>query len=225
MKSPQLNFEGTSIEKIQPAPGAIYIFSKRSIDVVGAIIGIFLLGIIMLPCSFFYIFGKNKGPIFFKQKRLGKNGEVFEIYKFRSMIKNAEDFLKKDELLYKKYVNNNYKIAAEEDPRITPFGLFIRKTSIDEIPQFINVFKGEMSLVGPRPLVEQELNAYEEKKELFLSAKPGITGFWQVCGRSNVCYPERVDIELHYVQNQSIRLDIEILYKTVICVIKRIGAY
>jgi exopolysaccharide production protein ExoY len=202
-----------------------YLIVKRVIDIIGGMVGI----LVTLPCllviSCFYFYGTNKGPIFFKQVRLGKNGRKFYIYKFRSMVVDAEQKLKSDEKLYQKYLNNNFKLEQEEDPRITSFGRFIRKTSLDELPQFINVLKGDMSLVGPRPVVLEELNEYKNKKAEFLSVKPGVTGYWQVCGRSGVGYPERVDIELYYVYNKSLLLDIKIIFKTVIQVAARKGAY
>lgn len=224
-KEPRMEFGFAVASPSLPKLSTGHLFVKRSMDVIGALIGILLMLCVMVLCSVFCWAGPNKGPILFRQKRIGQYGEPFEIYKFRSMVQNAEDVLKKDELLYKKYVANDYKIAAEEDPRITSFGRFIRKTSLDEFPQFLNVLKGEMSLVGPRPLVQAELNEYHDKKGLLLSAKPGMTGYWQICGRSNVRYPERVDIELYYVQHQSILLDIEILCKTIGMVIMRKGAY
>jgi exopolysaccharide production protein ExoY len=199
--------------------------TKRIIDILGSVIGIILTLPIFILILGFYLFGSNKGPILFKQTRIGKNGKKFYIYKFRSMIINAEEKLKTNKSLYEKYIRNNFKLEPEEDPRITQFGQFLRKTSLDELPQFINVLKGEMSLVGPRPVVVEELNEYKDKKNEFLSVKPGITGYWQVCGRSEVGYPERVNIELYYVYNRSLMLDIKILFKTVIQVLLRKGAY
>ncbi|MGG3764342.1 sugar transferase [Heyndrickxia coagulans] len=170
-------------------------------------------------------FGENKGPLIFKQKRLGKNGKLFYIYKFRSMVVNADEKLKKNKVLYQKYIKNNYKLKPEEDPRITNLGRFLRKTSIDEIPQLINVLQGKMSLVGPRPIVEEELKEYKDRKMEFLSVKPGLTGYWQICGRSNVGYPERVDLELYYVANKSFKLDFMILIQTFIAILRGRGAY
>jgi exopolysaccharide production protein ExoY len=194
-------------------------------DIVGAIIGLILTSPLFLIISIFYLFGDSKGPIFFKQIRVGKHGEKFYIYKFRSLIVNAEEKLKADKELYQKYLRNNYKLEPHEDPRITNLGRFLRKTSLDEIPQLINVLKGEMSLVGPRPVVEEELKEYGMKVSKFLSVKPGITGYWQVSGRSNVGYPERVGIELYYVYNQSIKFDLKILLKTILIVLTKKGAY
>ncbi|UOE55171.1 sugar transferase [Cytobacillus oceanisediminis] len=198
---------------------------KRSLDIIGSIFGLIILFPAFVLLSLFYVFGDNKGPIFFKQIRIGQDGKEFYIYKFRSMVVKAEEKLKSDKALYEKYKANNYKLEPEEDPRITKFGQFIRKTSLDELPQFINVLKGDMSLVGPRPVVKEELMEYKHRKAEFLSVKPGITGYWQVCGRSDVGYPERVDIELFYVYNQSLSLDIKILIKTVLLVLLRKGAY
>ncbi|MBT2730142.1 sugar transferase [Bacillus sp. ISL-75] len=187
--------------------------------------GILLTFPIQLVVMSFYIFGPNKGPVFFKQVRIGKYGQEFYIYKFRSMVVDAEKKLRENEELHQKYIKNNYKLEQDEDPRITSFGRFIRKTSLDELPQFINVLKGDMSLVGPRPVVLEELDEYKNRKEVFLSVKPGITGYWQVCGRSDVGYPDRVDIELYYAYNQSLWLDIKIMLKTILLVILRKGAY
>lgn len=225
MKDPELEIDVPSASDSLPEMSIGHVFVKRSIDVIGALVGIFLMLSIMVICSFVYRVGANKGPMLFRQRRIGRYGKPFEIYKFRSMVQNAEEVLKKDDLLYKKYVANDYKIAAGEDPRITTFGKFMRETSLDEFPQFLNVLKGEMSLVGPRPLVEAELNKYSGKEKLLLSVKPGMTGYWQVCGRSDVHYPERAEIELYYVKHQSILLDIKILYKTVVQVVERKGAY
>lgn len=202
-----------------------YVFLKRIMDIIGAIAGIIITLPILLVFSLVYKIGSNKGPMFFKQKRIGKDGGEFYIYKFRSMIVDAEKRLKDDPILYEKYVANNFKLEQYEDPRITNFGRFIRKTSLDELPQFINVLKGDMSLVGPRPVVPDELIEYKTKVDDFLSVKPGVTGYWQVCGRSDIGYPERVDIELHYVYNKSLIMDIKILFKTVLLVLTRKGAY
>ncbi|MBP3040662.1 sugar transferase [Bacillaceae bacterium Marseille-Q3522] len=203
----------------------IYIFLKRIFDLFFAIIGFFILLPVFAVVSGFYLFGENRGPMFFSQQRIGKNGKPFKILKFRTMVVNAEEKLKTDRVLYKKFIKNGYKLETEEDPRITRFGRFLRKTSIDELPQLLNVIKGEMSLVGPRPVVEEELAEYKERRSDFLSVKPGVTGYWQVSGRSNVNYPERVDIELYYVRHKSVLFDMKILLKTFTAVIFQRGAY
>ncbi|WP_080754443.1 sugar transferase [Priestia aryabhattai] len=200
-------------------------FFKRVIDITGSIIGLLLCLPIFLIVPLIYSFGDSKGPVYFKQRRIGRNGEIFYIYKFRSMVIDAEEKLKANKLLYEKYIANNYKLEQNEDPRITSIGRFLRKTSLDELPQFINVLKGEMSLIGPRPVIESELGEYGEKADLFLSVKPGLTGFWQISGRSDVGYPERVDLELYYVYNQNFYFDLKIIIMTIYTVILKRGAY
>jgi exopolysaccharide production protein ExoY len=202
-----------------------YLFVKRFIDITGAILGLILTAPIFLLISIMYLVGESKGPLFFKQQRYGEKGKLFYIYKFRSMVVNADEKLKSNKELYQKYINNNYKLEPNEDPRITRLGRFLRKTSLDELPQLINVLKGEMSLVGPRPIVEEELREYKNKKDIFLSVKPGVTGYWQVSGRSDVGYPERVELELYYIYNQSFYLDMKILFKTILVILLRKGAY
>lgn len=169
--------------------------------------------------------GENKGPVFFGHTRIGEKGEKFKLYKFRSMIVNAEDILKKDELLYEKYLENNYKLEVDEDPRITKVGKFLRETSLDELPQLLNVLKGDMSLVGPRPVVEEELVEYQSRLAEFLSVKPGVTGYWQICGRSDIGYPDRAELEFYYIDHQSFKLDLKIITNTILLVIARKGAY
>lgn len=199
-------------------------FFTRFVDIIGS----FVLLFFTLPILLMVILAikiSSPGPVLFKQKRVGKNGEVFNIFKFRSMRIDSEQVLKSDSTLYNKYIENSYKLDPSEDPRITKIGEFLRKTSLDELPQLLNVLKGEMSLVGPRPVIQDELKEYRDVVEKFLSVKPGITGYWQVSGRSNVGYPERVDIELYYVERKNIFFDIFILIKTLKVVMKRQGAY
>lgn len=205
----------------------IYRLEKRGLDIVGGVVGlvpfIIACGILYVP----YKIGSNKGPMIFKQSRIGENGELFNIYKFRSMRVNADVILRADGELYQKYIDNGYKLEQSEDPRITRLGAFIRKMSIDELPQFINVVKGEMSLVGPRPIVTEELEEYKRENKVaeFLSMKPGITGVWQTSGRSNVGYPERVDLEVSYAEKNSILFDLKVIAKTIVKVFKKEGAY
>ena len=201
--------------------------NKRLFDLICSGIGLILLSpIFLIICTVIKCY-EPKGTILFKQKRIGKDGKYFYIYKFRSMRMNADKILENDAKLYTKYIDSGYKLDPKEDPRITKLGLFIRKTSIDELPQLINVLKGEMSLVGPRPIVEQEIVEYEKQNKVneFLSMKPGITGIWQISGRSNVGYPERVDLEISYLNNQSIMNDFKIILSTLMKVIIREGAY
>lgn len=201
-----------------------YLFCKRTLDILIGILGLCLMILVSAVLVPFYFFDKkNKGPLFFKQARVGLNGEYFYIYKFRSMVVNADEKLRNNVALYQKYVNNNFKLEPCDDPRITKLGEFLRKTSIDELPQFINVLKGEMSIVGPRPVVKEELSEYNEEK--LLSVKPGIMGLWQAQGRSNIGYPERANIEMEYVDRASVFLDLKIMVKNIIIVIKKDGAY
>lgn len=202
-----------------------YLFFKRAFDLVAGAVGLVLSSPLFLIISLFYLFGSQKGPVFFRQKRIGQRGHAFYIYKFRSMVVNAEEELKSNKLLYRKYIENNYKLEPSEDPRITVIGRFLRKTSLDELPQLINVIKGEMSIVGPRPVVTEELKEYGDNTKLFLSAKPGLTGYWQVCGRSNIEYPERVDVELYYIRHKSFKFDLKIIFQTILSVITGKGAY
>lgn len=178
--------------------------------------------VFMLSIILFFL---NGTPIIFEQKRLGKNGKKFKIFKFRTMRSDATDILKEDPDLFKKYVKNDYKIPANEDPRLVKLGSFLRKTSIDEIPQFFNVLKGDMSIVGPRPIVPEEIERYKGFEKLFLSVKPGITGLWQITGRSDIEYPQRKYLDLLYIENKSIIFDIKIFFKTIKIVLFRRGAH
>ncbi|RSJ69452.1 putative sugar transferase EpsL [Streptococcus oralis] len=194
------------------------------------LIGLFGTIFIVLPCFLIiYIIYKikgYKGSIFFTQYRVGLRGKKFKIIKFRSMVENAEEVLTANKALYEKYINNSYKLPSNEDPRLTNIGDFIRKTSIDEIPQFINLMLGDMSLIGPRPILENELEEYsKEEQQVLLSVRPGITGMWQVSGRSEVYYPERCEMELYYPRNQSFLLDVKIFFLTIKKVLSGEGAH
>lgn len=202
-----------------------YLFFKRVFDISISLVGMIVLVIVTIILAIFYSFGKNKGKIFFSQERIGLNGKRFKIYKYRSMAENAQEILKKDPKLYQKYIENSYKLLPEEDPRMTRLGRFIRRHSIDEIPQFINILKGDMSFIGPRPVIAEELLQYGERAPKFLSVKPGATGWWQVSGRSEVGYPERCDVELYYVDNFSLKLDIKIFFLELKRIITRDAAY
>lgn len=198
--------------------------TNKLIDIILAVTFIVVLLPIILIISLL-IKVDSKGPVLFKQQRIGKDGKVFLIFKFRTMILNSEQKLKENPVLYRKYIENSYKLDPSEDPRITKLGEFLRKTSLDEIPQFLNVLIGDMSIVGPRPVLWDELKEYGNQREIFLSVKPGITGYWQVSGRSNIGYPERVNLELYYIERKSIFFDLSIIVKTFISVLKKKGAY
>ena len=172
------------------------------------------------------IFLDDGYPIIFAQNRIGKNGKIFKCYKLRSMLNNAEDILRNDESMMKIYIENGYKIPEKLETRYTKYGSFLRKSSLDELPQLFNVLFGQMNLVGPRPIVPKELEHYQgEKRKAFLSMKPGMTGLWQVSGRSDLDYPERVDFEISYKSKRSFFLDLQILFKTFLVVLQRKGAH
>ncbi|MDM8212887.1 sugar transferase [Enterococcus hirae] len=202
-----------------------YQLLKRFFDIIGSLFALIVFSPILLIVWLIIKISDPHDPAIFAQKRIGKDGQLFTMYKFRSMVPHAVEFLKKHPKFHKAYVENDYKFPEGEDPRVTKIDAFMRKTSIDELPQFINVLKGDMSLVGPRPVVDEELAEYGDKKEMFLSMKPGITGVWQTSGRSSIGYPERVDLELSYRDNHSIMFDINILFMTVVKVFKSEGAY
>ena len=199
--------------------------TKRGIDIFGGIAGTLLLIPITAILFVANLISKDNGPLFYTQKRIGKNGKIFKMYKFRSMCVGADEKLKKyleenEEARkeYKKYKKLKY------DPRVTKIGEFIRKTSIDEVPQFINVLKGDMSLVGPRPYLEREKEEMTYYYKYIVSCRPGLTGYWQVNGRSDTSYDDRIAMELYYVDNMSFWLDIKIFFKTILAVIKKEGA-
>jgi exopolysaccharide production protein ExoY len=165
-------------------------------------------------------------PVVFKHKRVGKSEKLFSCLKFRSMKKNSEEILKNDKKLYQIYIKHNYKIPEELETRFINIGAFIRKTSLDELPQLFNIVNGSMNLVGPRPIVSDEKKFFnEEEIKLLYSVRPGITGLWQVSGRSSIPWPERKYIELDYIKQRSFFFDLKIIFKTFSAVLKKTGAY
>lgn len=199
----------------------IYKTFKRIMDFILSLIAL----IILLP--FFVAIGiaikiETKGKVFFKHTRIGKNGKVIKIYKFRTMVENAEDLIKEFTPEQMKEYRENYKLT--NDPRITKVGKFLRKTSLDELPQLINIIKGELSIIGPRPVVQEELEKYGSNAQKFLSVTPGLTGYWAANGRSSTTYEERMKMELFYIDNISFLMDVKIFFKTIEAVIKKEGA-
>ena len=201
----------------------MYIYIKRLFDIIFGFLGLLLLFPICILVKLSFLYRGDKGNIFFKQERIGKDGKPFMIYKFRSMVHNAEELL--EDLLkeekYRKEWEENQKI--ENDPRITRMGSLLRKSSLDELPQLLNVLKGDMSLVGPRPLVDGELEDHGGSK-IYWKVKPGITGWWGSNGRSNVDYDQRLEMEYFYIQNISFKLDLICIFKTIAAVISHKGA-
>lgn len=200
-------------------------FVKRCIDIAGGIVGALILIPLTIIIFCVNFISKDNGPLFYSQERIGKNGKHFRMYKFRTMVVGADEKLKEllanDEELRKEFEETR---KLKNDPRITKIGSFLRKTSLDEFPQFINVLKGEMSLVGPRAVIDGEIELFGIHKEEVLSVKPGITGYWAANGRSDTTYDERVRMETYYARNMSPVLDIKILCKTVVSVLKKEGA-
>ncbi|PFR30845.1 multidrug MFS transporter [Bacillus cereus] len=190
----------------------LYSFLKRLMDIVGALCGLILLSPIFLIVALLIKLEDPKGPIFFKQIRVGKNEKEFGMYKFRSMVTDAEERLK-DLLEHNEVSGAMFKM--KEDPRVTKIGKFIRKTSIDELPQLLNVLKGDMSLVGPRPPLPREVKEYTSYDKQRLLVTPGCTGLWQVTERNSVGFKEMVELDLEYIRNRSVFYDIKIVLKTV----------
>ncbi|MBL4936344.1 sugar transferase [Clostridium sp. YIM B02515] len=187
-----------------------YIF-KSIIDILGAILGIIVLSPVLIITAI-AIKLESKGPIIFGQERVGFNGKMFKMYKFRSMVQNAEELLNK---LKDKNEMSGPMFKMKEDPRITKVGRFIRKTSIDELPQLFNVLKGDMSLVGPRPNLPREVRKFNEYQKQKLLAKPGLTCYWQVMGRNNIDFEEWIELDIRYIKERSIWLDIKLIFRTV----------
>ncbi|RSK28863.1 sugar transferase [Bacillus sp. HMF5848] len=200
----------------------IYLTVKRLIDMLGALVGLILLSPLFLFVALAIKVEDPKGPIFFAQTRVGKNGEEFKMYKFRSMVSDAEEKLK-ELLKYNETTGPLFKI--KNDPRITKIGRFIRKTSIDELPQLWNVLIGDMSLVGPRPPLPREVAQYSKYDKQRLLVTPGCTGLWQVSGRSNIGFDEMVELDLKYIKERNIILDIKIILKTVLVLFGSKDAY
>ena len=187
----------------------VYNVYSRILDIGLSLIGL-IIGIPLVIIFGILIKLEDKGPIIYKQERVGKHGKLFNVYKLRSMRVDAEKY--------------GAQWAQDNDPRILKVGNFIRKTRIDEIPQLFNILKGDMSIVGPRPIVEGEIERYGKYSKKLFSVMPGLTGYWQANGRSDTTYEERVAMDMYYIDNRSTVLDIKIIFKTFISVIKKEGA-
>lgn len=198
-----------------------FVLAKRFFDIIISIFALIVLSPIIL-LAVIIIKLDSKGPVIFLQDRVGKNGKIFKMYKFRSMYTDAEIRLREIRHLNEA---KGHIFKIKDDPRITRVGKFIRKSSIDELLQLINVIKGEMSLVGPRPPLPSEVKKYTIKQKLRLAVTPGMTGLWQVSGRSNLTFDEMIKLDLYYIKNKNILLDFIILLKTIPAVLKMDGAY
>lgn len=224
----ELSLEITSIEQHKISLNIkknIYLLIKRLFDIIVGFVGCLILIPVYILIRILYLITKDNHRIIYKQVRIGKNGKKFYLYKFRTMIPNADKYLKKllkeNKKLAKEYRQNH---KFEKDPRITKIGNLLRKSSLDELPQFVNILKGDMSLIGPRPLVKGELDKHRGNRKIYESVRPGLTGWWACNGRSNLSYKERLNLEYYYVKHQGFIIDIKCIFKTIVAILKKNGA-
>lgn len=215
----------TKGRKLIQAKELSYKIAKRTVDIIGATAGVLALVPMVIGICIAKVILKDKGPIFYTQNRIGKDGKIFKMYKFRSMVVGADEILEKY-LAENEDAREEYRInkKLKDDPRVTKIGKFIRKTSIDEFPQFINVLKGDMSLVGPRPYLPREKDDIGSYYPYIIAVKPGITGLWQVSGRNEVSFEQRLNLDLEYYENRSLKLYVKILGSTIQKVFLKEGA-
>nr|WP_328823081.1 sugar transferase [Niallia alba] len=199
-----------------------YLYLKRLFDIILSLVGILVLFPLFLMISICIKLEDRKGPVLFSQTRIGKNERPFTMFKFRSMVSNAEELL---EGLLEQNETTGAMFKMKQDPRVTRVGSFIRKTSIDELPQLLNVLKGDMSLVGPRPPLKREVDIYTSYQKQRLLVKPGCTGLWQISGRSNIGFEEMVELDLKYIMERNFFKDIIIIIRTLLLVFNNKGAY
>lgn len=214
--------KGIYFEKVDANDSNVYLFFKRLIDVLGSLVGILILSPLFILIALLIKIEDPKGSVFFKQTRLGENENPFYMFKFRSMVANAEEL---KATLIKQNEAEGPVFKIKKDPRVTKLGSFIRKTSLDELPQLFNVLKGEMSLVGPRPPLPMEVNQYSKHEKQRLKVTPGLTCYWQVSGRSNIGFNEWVELDLKYINERSIWVDIKLIFKTVFVLFGSKDAY
>lgn len=199
------------IQHVRTNNNKYYLGSKRIIDFILSLLGIIILSPLFVLVALFIKVEDYRGPVFFKQIRMGKNGKEFYIYKFRSMVTNAEEL---KVLLCNQNEASGPVFKMKEDPRVTKFGRFIRRTSIDELPQLLNVLKGDMSLVGPRPPLPVEVEKYNRYQRQRISVTPGLTCYWQVSGRSNISFDQWVELDLKYMEERNLLIDLKLIFKT-----------
>lgn len=199
----------------------VYDFFKRIFDIVCSLVALIILSPVFLILAIL-VKSTSEGPVFFVHQRVGKGGKTLNIYKFRSMVTNAEELIRQFTPEQKAEYERNFKL--EDDPRVTRVGKFMRKTSLDELPQLFNILKGDISVVGPRPVMEVETEIYGNYRDMLLSVKPGLTGFWAANGRSCTTYTRRRAMEICYIKNRSVCFDLKIILKTITSVFKGEGA-
>ena len=209
---------------ISKTQNKLYMATKRTFDIFCSILGIFAMLPVMLFVKISYLLSGDKNSIFYTQERIGKNGKIIHMYKFRTMVSDADIILKellKDEKYAKEWKKNQ---KLDNDPRITKAGNILRKTSLDELPQFINILKGDMSIIGPRPLVIGELDSHNGNHEIYEAVRPGLSSWWACNGRSATTYEKRLELEYYYVNNMSLLLDIKCILLTIKAVFEKTGA-
>lgn len=199
------------------------LFAKRSLDVILGTLLLLLAAPLILVLALI-VKVSSPGPVFFRQVRVGHSGRHFHILKLRTMHADAEAQLASNTALRRCYLANHYKVPAAIDPRLTRVGRFLRRASLDELPQLVNVVLGHMSIVGPRPVVPDELRLYGDKADLYTTMRPGLTGYWQVQGRSAVIGQERIQLDRYYLEHFSVWLDVRILFQTLPAVVRGRGA-
>ena len=208
------------LEVVQPS---ITWTGKRAFDLVFGSLMLVASAPLMLVVAF-AVFFDTGGPIFFRQERVGRHGRNFLVFKFRSMIADAESRLLESEELFGHYLAGDFKISHIDDPRVTRIGKFLRRTSLDELPQLLNVLTGDMSLVGPRPVRPDELERYKHRRSVYLSLRPGMTGIWQISGRCTIKFPRRAELDEQYAERCSLPTDLKILLRTPWAVVRGMGA-
>ena len=199
----------------------VYLAIKRLIDIIGSLIGIILLSPLYIIIAILIKFD-SPGKVVFGHTRKGKGGKDIKVYKFRTMYSNASEIFESFTPEQKEEYYTNFKL--DNDPRVTKLGGFLRKTSLDELPQLFNILKGDMTIIGPRPIVEKEVEKYGDKAEKLFSVVPGVGGYWQANGRSDTTYEERVEMDMYYIDHMCFTLDAKILFQTIFSVLKGEGA-
>ena len=199
----------------------VYLAIKRLIDIIGSLIVIILLSPLYIIIAILIKFD-SPGKVVFGHTRKGKGGKDIKVYKFRTMYSNASEIFESFTPEQKEEYYTNFKL--DNDPRVTKLGGFLRKTSLDELPQLFNILKGDMTIIGPRPIVEKEVEKYGDKAEKLFSVVPGLGGYWQANGRSDTTYEERVEMDMYYIDHMCFTLDAKILFQTIFSVLKGEGA-